>query len=85
MNHKFWIHVLLNARLQRGVFCAVFNETTSFQTYRCTIQIEILMKIGGPHFRRLRVLSRFYVTFCRNKTPSELTADQRDCSMQWRE
>jgi len=52
MNRKFWIHLLLNARLQRGIFCAVFNET-SFQPYRCKMQTEIPMKIDGPHFRQL--------------------------------
>ena len=30
MNHKFRIHVLLNARMQRGVFFVAFNDTTSF-------------------------------------------------------
>jgi hypothetical protein len=80
MNHKFSIHVLLKARLQRGLFCIAFNGTSSFQPYRCTMQTEIPIKINGSHLRRLTVLIWLYVTFCRNKTPSELTANQRDCS-----
>ena len=48
MNHKFWIHVPLNARLQRGVF----DDTTFLQPYRCSVRTEIPIKIDGPHLRR---------------------------------